>query len=135
MFNATQGHKKIAYIGETPRSGHLLSRDHVSDLENRRTKSVIYKHIVSAHIDEKDEVSFMKITGKFTNSLGRQLDEGLRIRNADPSLLLNSKAEFQSQCVKRKVYENCSTPDLASPGVSFINTSVLSLSLLYSLLR
>ena len=47
----------------------------------------------------------MKIVGKFNNPLSRIIDESIRIRNKNPKLLLNSKAEFHGPCIKRKVFE------------------------------
>ena len=57
-------------------------------------------------MNEQHNVNFdMKIVGKFTSSVSRQIDESWRIRNKDPSLLLNFKSEFYGPCIKRKVLE------------------------------
>ena len=58
------------------------------------------------HSDETEKVDFqMKIVGKFKNPLSRIINEAIRIKNKDPELLLNSKAEFHGPSLKRKVFE------------------------------
>ena len=98
--------KEALYIGESARNALIRSKEHVDDLEKKRKKSVLNRHIVKEHDDEENKVSFqMRITGRFTNNLGRQIDESRRIRNTDENVLLNFKAEFYGPCIKRKVYE------------------------------
>ena len=99
--------KEVAYIGESARNGFIRSKEHDDDFKKKRKKSVMFKHVSNEHNEEEADVSFqVKITGKFKSSLGRIIDESRRIRNKDPTLLLNSKAEFHGPCIKRKVYEN-----------------------------
>ena len=98
--------KHISYEGETGRNGFIRGKEHKRALENKNKNSILYRHVLDKHENEKDQVDFhMKITGKFTNPLSRQIDESLRIRNSLPESLLNSKAEFHGPCIKRKVLE------------------------------
>ena len=101
-----QRNKMVSYEGESARSGFLRSREHQNDLRRKSKNSVMLKHIMHEHRNEQSDVTFeMKIVGKFTSSLPRQIDESWRIRKKDPSLLLNSKSEFYGPCIKRKVLE------------------------------
>ena len=98
--------KEITYEGETGRNGFIRGKEHKRALENRNPNSILYKHVLNDHENEEENVDFqMKITGKFTNPLTRQIDKSLRIRNRLPETLLNSKAEFHGPCIKRKVLE------------------------------
>ena len=98
--------KEISYEGETARSGYLRQREHMKELEKKSKRSVLFKHVMNDHRNEEDDVEFeMKIVGRFTSALNRQVDESIRIRNKPPSSLLNSKSEFYGPCIKRKVYE------------------------------
>ena len=97
----------MSYEGESVRSGYLRQRDHMREFRNRSKRSVLYKHVLSEHRDEKEIVDFgMKIVGKFSGAMPRIIEESIRIRNKPPHLLLNSKSEFHGPVIKRKVYEN-----------------------------
>ena len=96
----------ITYEGESARNLHLRTGEHLRDLKNKSDKSVLYKHILNKHEDEKDDVKFRtKIVGKFKSCTNRQIEESIRIRNKHPSLLMNSKSEFYGPVIKRKVFE------------------------------
>ena len=95
------------YQGESSRNSYLRQKEHKRELEKESSKSVMWKHIMKEHPEEKEEVDFeMRIVAKFSDSLSRQIHESLRIRNTAPSSLLNSKAEFYGPCVKRKTYDS-----------------------------
>ena len=54
----------------------------------------------------KNEPKFsMKMTGKFKKLLNRQINEAMRILEADPNSLLNSKKEYCGPAIKRRVIE------------------------------
>ena len=85
--------KVKVYEGETGRSARLRGAEHVKDLEKKREKSALYKHIKNAHNGE--EVKFkMEITQKFRDALTRQANEVVRIYSRPGPELLNSKSEF-----------------------------------------
>ena len=84
----------------------MRGKEHMNALRKDNKNSPLVKHINEKHESEKDKVEFsMKITGKFNNPLSRQVDESLRIKNAKPNSLMNSKSEFHGPCIRRKVYE------------------------------
>ena len=98
--------KDISYEGESARSAHLRGNEHFNAFKNKNKSSVMYKHVMNAHANEQSEVKFeMKVVGKFTNCLSRQVNESIRIRSKPASSLLNSKSEFYGPCLKRKVFE------------------------------
>ena len=48
----------------------------MKDLEKKRHKSVLYKHVINVH--ENEEVKFeMEITKKFKDALSRQANEAV----------------------------------------------------------
>ena len=106
MFAKKEG-EKYSYEGESSRSGFIRMKEHVKDLEKKRKKSVLFKHVSKEHEEEEDTVNFsMKITGHFSKCITRQLDEGIRIRDKNPKYLLNSKSEFYAPSIKRKVFDH-----------------------------
>ena len=95
--------KSVTYEGETSRNIHIRGNEHYKQLQNKSKHSVLYKHIQNEHSHEETLVKFhMFMTRSFKKSLSRQIDEGLRIKHADKTGLLNSKAEFHGPCVVRK---------------------------------
>lgn len=88
------------YEGETSRSVRIRGGEHLRDFRNRTEKSVLFKHQILEHKNEKAEFE-MEITGVFKDALTRQADEAVRIQNRSKSQLLNSKGEFNSAPVAR----------------------------------
>ena len=79
------------YEGETGRSARIRGGEHLRDLDNKREKSALYKHVKNFHNDE--EVKFrMEITKKFKDALTRQADEAVRIFTQPGQHLLNSNS-------------------------------------------
>ena len=53
------------YEGESGRSARVRGQEHLKDLEKKRHKSVLYKHVKNVH--DNEEVKFeMEITKKFS---------------------------------------------------------------------
>ena len=98
--------KEAYYHGESARSGYLRQSEHARALHKKSKDSVLYKHVISEHIDEQEDTDFkMNIVGCFVQPLSRLIDEGWRIQNSNPKHLLNSKSEFYGPSIKRKTYE------------------------------
>ena len=96
----------ISYEGETARNAYIRGKEHKRAYERENENSVLYKHVLSEHKNEKEMVDFeMKVVSKFKKPLNRQIEESVRIRNKGPNQLMNSKAEFHGPCIKRKVLE------------------------------
>ena len=92
------------YEGETGRSARIRGGEHLRDLEKKREKSALYKHVKNVHNDEN--VKFrMEITKKFKDALTRQADEAVRIFTQPGHQLLNSKSEFNHPPLARVVVE------------------------------
>ena len=78
--------------------------EHLRDSENKRNKSVLYKHILSEHNGQ--EVKFqMEITGRFKDAISRQANEAVRIYSRPGGELLKSKLEFNHPPMARVVLE------------------------------
>ena len=92
------------YAGETGRSARTRGAEHVKELEGEKTKSVLFKHKMTDHVNE--EVKFqMTITNKFKDALTRQANEAVRISSVPENNSLNSKSEFNHPPMTRVVVE------------------------------
>ena len=96
---AAEGVKSI-YIGESGNSCHERGAQHLqewrSESDETKKKSVLRKHIEDVHGGDDTGVEYdMKITHRFKNDpLGRQVMEGVAIRETVADNLMNSKDEF-----------------------------------------
>ena len=98
--------KVKVYEGESGRSARIRGKEHLKDLEKKREKSALYKHVKNVHNNENEEVKFrMEITGKFKDALTRQANEAVRIYSRPSHELLNSKSEFNHPPLARVVVE------------------------------
>ena len=88
------------YEGETGRTIRIRQLDHLSDLENRRKDTPLVKHWLKMHPSQKPKFK-IKILKKFSDPLTRQVDEGLRIYQTNPELILNSKSEANHPKIMR----------------------------------
>ena len=96
------------YEGETSRSARVRGSEHLRDFENKKIKSVLYKHKLADHTDEDIKFKF-EITQKFKDPLSRQANEAVRITNRPSAELLNSKCEFNHPPVARVMVEKKSS--------------------------
>ena len=93
------------YEGETGRSARIRGGEHLRDLEKKREKSALYKHVKNCHNDDEEVKFRMEITKKFKDALTRQADEAVRIFTQPGHQLLNSKSEFNHPPLARVVVE------------------------------
>ena len=96
--------KECSIEGETSRSARMRGAEHWSDLENKRSKSVLNKHKEIEHHNENMKIS-MQITRKFKDPLTRQANEAVRISSRAKDELLNSKTEFNHPPINRVTIE------------------------------
>jgi hypothetical protein len=102
--NCLENNSVKVYEGESGRSARIRGNEHVRDLENRKEKSALYKHVKNVHPNEN--VKFrMDITSKFKDALTRQANEAVRIYSRPAHELLNSKSEFNHPPMARVVVE------------------------------
>ena len=98
--------KVKVYEGESGRSARIRGAEHLDELNKKKSKSVLYKHIMNEHNHEKEKVKFqMEITGKYKDALTRQANEAVRIYSRSGQELLNSKSEFNHPPLARIVIE------------------------------
>ena len=85
---------------------YIRGREHLNLYKNRSPNSFIWKQAVSEHPEKKNLMTFdMKITGKFSKPLSRQIFEGIAIKNKSNEENLNSKSEFHGPSVMRRTFE------------------------------
>ena len=95
-----------SYSGETSRNAYIRGREHQKLFKNKNKNSFMWKHAVTEHSQERNLVTFdMKITGKFSSPLRRQIFEGVSIKNQSQDENLNSKSEFHGPSVIRRTVE------------------------------
>ena len=94
------------YEGESSRSARIRGNEHLSDLKNQRSSSVLFKHKEKEHQFENMEIS-MKIIQKFKDPLTRQANEAVWIgqRIEKKGKLLDYKNEFHHPKITRIVAE------------------------------
>ena len=92
------------YEGETGRSARIRGAEHLSELEKKKKKSVLYKHKLKNHLNENVKFK-MEITGKFKDALTRQANEAVRISSRPAQESMNSKSEFNHPPLARVVVE------------------------------
>ena len=101
-----QRNKPVSYEGESARNAYIRGNEHWKLYKNKNKNSALYKHVLSEHKYEETKTSFeLKIVGKFSSALSRQIEESIRLRDKDPSYLMNSKSEFYGPVIKRKIYD------------------------------
>ena len=88
-------HEKV-YIGETARTPYLRGREHMEDLNNKRERSVLWRHCREFHQGEILRRKFrMDVIGVYTNdAMLRQVGEATRIQRTPAQHLMNDKAEW-----------------------------------------
>ena len=110
---------EFAYIGETSRTGYTRLKEHLADYRSaardrlpaqggvtlgetlRNVKSWMWEHCRDNHggvVGENNGINDfrMKVTGRFTKCLDRQVDEDLRMQEFEGGggVILNSKCEY-----------------------------------------
>ena len=90
------------YHGETSRTMFCRGKEHLRGLTQRKKESVLWEHCESVH--EGREVGFrMQATGYYRDPLSRQINEAVRIYNANN--VMNRRNEWRRTAVSRATYE------------------------------
>ena len=95
---------KKTYEGETGRTARIRAKEHLKDLSKNNPENPLVKHIQMDH-DGSPTKFQVNIVGKHFDALIRQANEGVRIFE-NPSLVMNSKSEFNHPPVKRLELKN-----------------------------
>lgn len=88
------------YEGETGRTARARQIGHVNEIRLKNNSNALYKHLVLKHPGQNAKFR-VEILKKFMDPLSRQVDEGIRIVKVNPSLILNSKSEFNHPPITR----------------------------------
>ena len=93
----------FTYIGETSRSAMERGEEHLKDLEFRRSKSHMLKHIVMYHGEsEPEKIDFaMEILSSHRSSFERQIREAVLIERMDGPYSMNSKLEYSRTVIPK----------------------------------
>ena len=98
---------KAIYEGETSYNGYTRGKEHSNAYENREDASILWKHCVDKHESKMVEykMNIKKSFGKDT--MMRQIDEGVTIRNTPKERLFNSRSEWNIIRVPETRITNC----------------------------
>ena len=86
------------YAGETGKNIFERGSQYVNDVDKRRDKKPLWKHIEDKHGGVMSVPMFshfkMEVVQFFASAQRRKADEGVRITYLDPETRMNSKDEF-----------------------------------------
>ena len=85
---------KAVYVGETARNAYKRGCEHVDSRDKEKEESMMLKHELEVHGGEKVDWRLDVVGTYRKNPLGRQVFEGVKIRNCHAHFRLNSRAEF-----------------------------------------
>ena len=84
----------------TGRTARARQIGHINEIRLKNNSNALYKHLVLKHPSQNAKFR-VEILKKFMDPLSRQVDEGIRIVKVNPSLILNSKSEFNHPPITR----------------------------------
>ena len=83
------------YIGHSSQNGYTRGKKHLSDLNQKRGGSVLWKHAQRKHEEIIPDYR-MNVTGVYReDAMKRQIAEAVRIGDAGLAMLMNDKTEWQ----------------------------------------
>ena len=94
--------RKTCYYGESGKNGYTRGGEHRTACRLKNEENALYKHCQLEHGGMQAEFS-MKVSGRFSSCLVRQVNEAVRIRMSDDECLMNSKSEFHQAPLVRVV--------------------------------
>ena len=93
------------YVGETCRSLHERSKEHMEAYRQGSNDSHVLKHHLAHHQGEGEPKMLFRAVKFYSTALGRQIGEATRIRRRGASSLLNSKGEYNRCRITRLTLE------------------------------
>ena len=95
--------QKAVYFGETSQGIYIRKRKHAADIKQKNGQNALYKHNVIHH-QGVDHGWNIEVTGTFQKPMLRQINEGVRIAQAEAdTIILNSRSEFHQAPLVRVV--------------------------------
>ena len=82
---------------------YCRGKEHLRALETKSNDSVLWNHCKNHHSAELVQFE-MKATGYHSEPLTRQVEEAVRIHQAEPSKLMNRKGEWRKTAVPRVTF-------------------------------
>ena len=94
--------RKTCYYGETGKNAYTRGGEHRAACRLENEENALYKHCQLEHGGMQAEFS-MRVAGRFSSCLVRQVNEAVRIGMSDAECLMNSKSEFHQAPLVRVV--------------------------------
>ena len=94
--------RKTCYYGESGKNGYTRGGEHRAACRLKNEENALYKHCQLEHGGMQAEFS-MRVAGRFSSCLVRQVNEAVRIGMSDAECLMNSKSEFHQAPLVRVV--------------------------------
>ena len=94
--------RKTCYYGESGKNGYTRGGEHRAACRLKNEENALYKHCLLEHGGMQAEFS-MRVSGRFSSCLVRQVNEAVRIGMSEDDCLMNSKAEFHQAPLVRVV--------------------------------
>ena len=88
------------YYGETGRNAFIRGREHDNDLRRGNRSNGLVRHMDEKHRGDQYDYK-MAVLAVHRGCLGRQVEEGVRIREENANVLINSKSEFMQPSLIR----------------------------------
>ena len=104
-----QGEKTAKYIGTSGFTSHKRTREHQSDVRNRRLHNSIYKHHAQTHSNDDPRFTTKTLRKGIRFTMDRYITEALLIEenHQDPNVdLLNNRSEWGHRGVPRVRFDN-----------------------------
>ena len=103
--NCSEVDKSVVYHGETSQNAYVRGLKHQENYKYKIKSSPLFKHAQTYHQGEMDVKYSMKLKTKFSDTLTRQVNEGVRIARCQAEVSLNSKSEWHGPATVRLVVD------------------------------
>ena len=103
--NCSEVDKSVVYHGETSQNAYVRGLKHQENYKYKIKSSPLFKHAQIYHQGETDVKYSMKVKTKFSDTLTRQVNEGVRIARCQAEVSLNSKSEWHGPATVRLVVD------------------------------
>ena len=94
--------RKTCYYGETGKNANTRGGEHRAACRLENEENALYKHCQLEHGGMQAEFS-IRVAGRISSCLVRQVNEAVRIGISDAECLMNSKSEFHQAPLVRLV--------------------------------
>ena len=93
-----------AYEGETSKCLYVRGKKHLEEFGSGVETNCMVIHNKKFHQESKDLNFMMEGLGHYNRPLDRQINEALRIKNSNASIIMNSGAEWRQPALPRAIF-------------------------------